>query len=57
MPFPNFRIAMHGVEVRRLPGEDAIGRRLQARLLTFAELSQHTHLLALNSDRVPMRRS
>lgn len=53
MPFPNFRIAMHGVEVRRLPGEDAIGRRLQARLLTFAELSQHTHL----SDRVPMRRS
>lgn len=57
MPFPNFHIAVHGVEGRRLTEADAIGNRLQAILLTLAEPSQHRHLLALNSNRVPVRRS
>lgn len=56
MPSPDFHIAMNGVEVWKLHGADAIGSRLQARLLTLAELSQHRYLLALNSDRVLMRR-
>ena len=57
LPFPNFYIAVHGVEERRLIEADAVGNRLQARLLTLAESPQYRHLLALNSDRVPVRRS
>lgn len=40
LPFPNFYIAVHGVEGRRLTEADAVGNRLQARLLTLAEPSQ-----------------
>lgn len=57
MPFPNFHIAVLVVEGRRLTEADAVGNRSQARLLTLAEPSQYRHLLALNSSRVPVRRS